>query len=437
MRTEQDIISQIKNISKRLCDYDNLLQITNDKKNYRMVYDYTVRPWNELALSNGIPGLCMLYAELSNNFPGEDWEMEGHKYLSRIVDCIREQGLISASMFSGGAGIGLAALCLSANGTKYTNFIHSINAYIIKMLPNILTMERKDGAIISHYDVMEGISGVLSYLLLQKDQNEILSCLKESIQYLINLTKDFQYHNNEIPGWYVSSKNQFSSVESEEYPEGNFNTSMSHGAAGIMSALSLAIIEGIELEGQRSAIRRILEFLDSYKIKEERIFWKGQISLKEYLNKEMIRNDNARRDAWCYGNIGIAYAMILAGGALGEQRPQKQGIQILHDTVKDIRGVFSPSFCHGFSGILQTLNSVEKIIHKEEFSKEKEQLQTKILSFYEEDYVFGFRNVEIDRNVIKKFDAIGILDGVCGTCLTLLDNNCTQKTPWSRAFMLV
>lgn len=430
-------VKMIKEIAKKMCDYDRLEKLVLREENYRKMEQYLMEPWSIEKLSNGIPGLCMLYGELSEQFPSEGWELEGHKYLEKIVAYIGQNGLSTPSMFSGASGIALACTCLSGNGTRYQKFIGSLNSFIVQKVPPILHANQGVGAIITHYDVIEGVSGILSYLLLHKETNTVLPVVEETIGYLIKLTDDIDYQGKRIPGWYVTSENQFSISESDYYNNGNFNTSMSHGVAGIMAALSLAIREGIELEGQKDAIRKILEFLKEYAVIDNRTVWNGQISLEDYLSKKQDRTKLIRRDAWCYGNIGICYAFILAGDVLDDKAYIDYGIKVLHETLNDIRGIFAPSFCHGYSGILQTVQAVEANIHRDEFAEEKEVLIKKILSFYDESYVYGFQNIELENNVARKFDYPGLLDGVAGICLTLLNNELGMKTPWSRAFMLI
>ena len=434
----QEYNSQIvKKIAKELTNYEKIIEVVNRKENWRKIFDYELIAWSDLTLSQGIPGLCILYGELSQQFPEEGWEVLGHKYLEKLVGIIQNNGLTTISMFSGASGIALATMCMSDGGKKYTNFIHSLNEYIKLKLKEIIAIPRTNGAIISLYDTIEGMSGILSYLLLQKNDNEMKPCIEEAIQYLIDITKDITYKGKRIPGWYVASENQFSKQESGLYPNGNFNTSLSHGISGILGALSLAIIEGIELDGQRKAIKKILDFLEETKMELNRTVWEGQVSFEEYTTKKYNPENVIRRDAWCYGNVGICYAYILAGTALKDNTYISYGLNILKDSLADIRGIFSATFCHGYGGILQVVNSIETLLQREIFAKEKEMLLSKIMGFYEKEYLYGFHNIEVEDNGFKSFEALGLLDGVVGVCLVLLSNELGRKTPWSRAFLLV
>lgn len=430
-------IQIVKRIAKELADYERIIEVANKKENRRKIFDFELTAWSDLTLSQGIPGLCMLYGELSEHFPEEGWEVLGHKYLEKLVGIIQKNGLTTISMFSGASGIALATMCMSDGGKKYTNFIHSLNEYIKFKLKEFIAIPKTNGAIISLYDTIEGMSGVLSYLLLQKKDNEMKPYIEETIQYLIEITKDITYKGEVVPGWYVASENQFSKQESRLYPDGNFNTSLSHGVSGILSALSLAMIEGFELDGQRKAIKKILDFLEETKMKLNRFVWEGQVSFEEYTTKKFNPENVIRRDAWCYGNVGICYAYILAGTALGDDTYVSSGLNILKDSLADIRGIFSVTFCHGYGGILQVVNSIEALLQREIFTEEKEVLLSKVMSFYENEYLYGFHNIEVEDNEFKSFEALGLLDGVVGVCLSLLSNELGSKTSWSRAFLLV
>ena len=69
--------------------------------------------------------------------------------------------------------------------------------------------------------------------------------------------------------------------------------------------------------------------------------------------------------------------------------------------MNNIKGIFSPTFCHGYAGLYQVLNSVEMLLQKEFFSLEKELLKNKIIDFYNPDYIYGFKNMELDNKMEK------------------------------------
>ena len=210
--------------------------------------------------------------------------------------------------------------------------------------------------------------------------------------------------------------------------------------AGPMTVLSKLLLEGIEIKGQKEAIKRMAEFLMEFKsFDKNRVFWKGQISFEEYKDRMVSEKNVIRRDAWCYGTPGICYALVCAGKALGDKKLMENSLKILKDSIGDIRGIFSPTFCHGYAGIYQILLSLEEQTGKEYFTDEKIKIKKKIYEFYKKDYIYGFYNVEPDdkNGKLKDYDSIGFLDGCIGTCLALLDGEGRNRNGyWKYAFQL-
>lgn len=434
----REIVDIVKKIASNLSYSDVVLETIAEKANEKK--DVIVSPWLLSNLSQGIPGICLLYGKLSECFPEEEkWGINAHAYLQYLVKEINEKGFQSISMFSGAAGIGLAVVSVSDDFRNYTRLLSGINSFIMKYYDTFLDSIElgKSGTRSVSYDIIEGLSGVMSYLSIYGEKYR--SLLDKGLEKLITLTDDIDIMGQSVPGWYIPSINQFSNLEKKLYPYGNFNTSFSHGVAGPLVILSEMKIKGITMEGQDEAINKIVLFLLKYKLKDEhRDFWKGQVDFREYVNKQLTNENIVRRDAWCYGNPGICYSLIIAGKAMKNDNWISYGIDNLRKTMEDIKGIFSPTFCHGYSGLYQILNSVELLIEKDIFSKEKQMLIDKIMSYYDPDYVFGFKNIEYDKETqrMQPFEEVGLLNGAVGICLSLLDGEYRSESHWKKAFAL-
>ncbi|MDN4619144.1 lanthionine synthetase C family protein [Paenibacillus sp. PsM32] len=433
-----DIVATVKDIATRMKHYDSLLQVVNHPRQQLSVNGQSINPWNPLTLSHGIPGVCMLYAELHAHFPEEGWDEVGHQYLSILVNEITQQGIHSSSMFSGAAGIGLAAICLSQNFQYYHKFIERIDDYLYSHIPEMIANFQQRDVFISDYDVIEGLSGIANYLLVHPTDERIQQLQTNVLEYLIQLSQDKEVKDLQVPGWYIPSAHQFTTQESELYPDGNFNLGLSHGIAGPLLILSKAWKQGIRLHGQEQAIRKMADFLLQFASEEDgHLFWKGFISWDEYKAGHASTEESFRRDAWCYGNPGIGLALWYAGTALEESLYRDLAITNLKETVNDIHSIFSPTFCHGSAGILQILQTIDKQSTVPQFEKEINIVSKTIINFYDKQYLFGFHNYEhFENSGLVPVDYIGLLDGVTGVCLPLLAVELTQMTPWDQSFSL-
>lgn len=437
----KDIVSIVKQIAVNLGDYDKMLHRVTDQSNIRVWNGISYPAWEPATLSHGIPGICLLYGKLMECFPEEEiWANLAHKYLGYLVKEINSMGIRTLSMFSGAAGIGLAVASVSNNFTNYGKLLNSINSYILSYYSSIYNINtNKIGVSSVYYDVIEGLTGVLSYCSIFYNHEKFRRVLLDGLSKLVSLTDDIMVDGKNVPAWFISSDNQFSEVEKALYPYGNFNTSFSHGITGPLAFLADMKSKGIVVEGQEGAINKIMQFLFDYRQSDgKRDFWKGQIDFREFINGKLSNENIVRRDAWCYGNPGICYAILKAGKAMKKSEWTNYALDNIKKTMTDIKGVFSPTFCHGFAGLYQILNSLEIIMKEGAFADEKKKLLDKIMGYYDPFYPYGFKNIEVgdDQGDIRAFEYIGALDGTVGVCLALLDGEFGGESLWKKAFVL-
>lgn len=397
--------------------------------------------WERITLSKGLPGICVLLGTMMERYPKETrWGDLANRCLGKCVEHLNTHGLPGISLFSGLSGVGLGAVCASEGLTNYRNLVGTINRQITTGVEGYTEALKKGGG--THcllYDAIEGLSGILNYLEIFKEDDLCREALEKGVNALVSLTGDILVQGYRVPGWYLPAENQFSRLEQEIYPAGNFNTSLSHGVAGPLIVLSKFYSAGIRMEGQRDAIEAIVDFYRRCRSSDgRRDFWKGQIDFYELAEEKITEKNAVRRDAWCYGAPGICYALIRAGIALENRELTEYAVENLRRAMQDIRGIFSPTFCHGYAGIYQVLQSAEDCLERELFGAEKRKIRQIILDFYESGYEFGFYNREFDREMgdWKEEETPGLLDGAAGVCLVLLENNNSCGNLWKRAFLL-
>lgn len=395
---------------------------------------------DSMTLSSGLPGICLLMTKMMEVYPEEEqWKNYANECIGTCVSRINEHGYAGLSMFSGLAGLGLASVCASENFQNYKKLLHTINEQIVNGVNELSNLLKKsEGVHSTWFDAIEGMSGILSYLLIYKNDNLCMQAIYKGTEALIALTRDICVNGAVVPAWYIPSEYQFSPVEGKIYPKGNFNTSLSHGIAGPLIMLSRLCMEGICLEGQEKAIEKIVHFyFETKQIIDQRVQWTGQIDFEEYTLKQITEKNFVRRDAWCYGTPGICYALAIAGKALKREEWISFAVCTLKDALKDIRGIFSPTFCHGYTGIYQVLTSMERILEKNLFLQEEIELESIIWDNYNKKNLYGFCDIEYNGiDGLEKQNIRTLLGGAAGVCLTLLEKEHPGNHMWEKAFLL-
>ncbi|HFR3430943.1 TPA: lanthionine synthetase LanC family protein, partial [Streptococcus suis] len=137
---------------------------------------YAEQPnYDLLTLSSGLPGLILLSSELTSLTSERKYSARTGKYVNFMVKQMRNYGVLSDSLFSGVSGIGISILHLVEEHPEYHNLLISFNEYI--KYYTLSKIENIDIKKISptDYDIIEGVSGVLVYLLSQEqDENDYI-----------------------------------------------------------------------------------------------------------------------------------------------------------------------------------------------------------------------------------------------------------------------
>jgi lantibiotic modifying enzyme len=258
------------------------------------------------------------------------------------------------------------------------------------------------------------------------------------LDYCIGITKDINWTPLTIPRWYLPRHYQFTQIDQQNFPQGNFNLGLAHGISGVLGFLSIAMLEGIEIEGLKEAVRRITDWLMK-KFNKRFGLWPNRVSFSyEVLDKE-LPYDQCSLEAWCYGTPGVARVLYLTGKALEDKVLQHGAIDAFMKILKrnhEQHSFQTPTFCHGLAGLLTLSKLMAKDTHISEFHEFSNKLENKILSFYDYKAPFGFKDREMlikDQNLLNlsscershfnefnEYDNIGFLDGVSGILLALL-----------------
>ncbi len=409
-------------------------------------------PWGDISLAHGYPSMVLLYHELHQRFPDQNWDRVRHEYIRKTVESIEQNGVRNLSLFSGLAGVCYAVSVVSQGSRHYQQLLQKLDEILLACLPDcyFLPLEKDISqgvpSSIFLYDLIQGIVGVGVYLLSRMHDARLFSTLVTLIELLIRRALPINVNGYEVAGWYLPFEHQFIEQDKKNYPQGNFNLGLSHGMTGILSFLSLASLAGIDLKGQKEAIECLRSWLQDKAIRRngilmwpERVTWASEIFGASDFGF-------MQRMGWCYGKPGILRTLYLAGIAEDDFLL----INEAHNRFKEIFRVSEeewnlpgPMFCHGLLGLYVTTLRMAQDTQDEELILESSRLKAKILDFYEPYSPFGFRDVEpksLDRESIHQehvhIDKAGLLDGSVGIALALLEAASPMKRRWDAPFLI-
>lgn len=411
----------IKNIYKKIIeeiiDTNNFYYIFNDKE--------------KLPTLSGIPSLILLINEMKQWDSSKDWDNIVYELL-KVINYNIKYTSNNITTVNGLAGIGYCCLTSKINDDVIVNYNKKLNRAIIEkskkyIFNNIAEMKMMEN--------IYGLSGIGRYLLNFKKDNEIYSTIKLIIEYGNNLINIDKQENRVIPRWSIEMADNNKVIE-EYYPMG-----VAHGICGVLSFLSLAIINGIEVEGQKKTIEEILKILYKFKLNNGDIDAFPRFFLEsEYINSQS--NNIVKNFNWCNGSLGIIRSIYLAGTALNNPYYIKDANDMILNICKigvkniDELGFISPTFCHGYSGLLSVLNSFKESVDDDLLNNMINITKKKILDFYEEENIFGFSNYEKAEDSVVKFQSMNIIAGLPSVLLPLEETISKNNKLWKGIYLM-
>lgn len=397
--------------------------------------------WSDLDLATGYPGLCLLFGEMDRLFPGEEWDVIGHSHLVQLQHSIQAYKLSSLSLWGGLSGIAIAVRGLSRGGSRYRGFMHTLQEVFLHHYQRNLRdaiHHLKIGVHMRDYDVFEGFTGIGRYLLAFADYPELRKALNAVLTYLVRLSENKIIDGQSVPGWHIPASNLVLPQEKIDFPYGSFNCGVAHGIPGPLALLSLSLSAGVEVPGQRQAIRRIAEWLLRWK-QEDKYgpFWPQWVAWET--QQSGIGVSDWRREAWCYGNLGVARTLWLAGKAL--DKPDWQQISLdtfvaLAHRPEEDWNIHAPTLCHGWAGLLQMTQRMYADSGADQLNAVRERLAWRILESFDGSTPFGFSEVIKTEHETSVLHSPGLLQGAVGAVLALLGLYSAQEPDWDQVLLI-
>lgn len=383
--------------------------------------------WDDLSLVSGYPSLLLFFSILQQKNMLDNEEIV-HQLVVKIKEAIEQEGIVDLSLFNGVSGISFALQQASCDGKRYKRMLATLNSILIDktehfFLQPILENVRQNRPTPSQlYDPICGITGIGRYALENRSQPQLNQLAEDITKTLIQFSHSLSIKGKKVPGWFLQSPS--SKIFNIYPPNGYFNLGLAHGITGVLAFLSIALLKGIEVSGHKETILRITEWIRSKSfMTNSGVQWPEFVSWEEEIQEEPHHTANSR-DAWCSGTPGIARTLFLAGKALRDNELKTFALStfrgIFRRTQKEW-GLLSPTICHGIAGLLLITAEMAKEDNCEDLIPKVNELKNILLTYYQPDAPFGFKNIELCPNQsYAEVSKICLLEGSIGILLTLL-----------------
>lgn len=365
------------------------------------------------SLACGAAGIALLHSELA--FTRPDHAATAHAWLSTAA-AGDLNGRPDATLFSGVPALAFATSAAAAGTGHYRNALTRLDTATTTLTYARLDaahnrIDRADLPALAEFDLIRGLTGLGAYHLLRNPRHDVTSAV---LAYLVRLSEPLPGTDG-LPGWWTDHGPTGQSPG--DYPGGHGNFGMAHGIAGPLALLSLALRQGIVVDGITDAVTRICTWFDRWQQQATTgPWWPRTITLDEARAGRTTQR-GPLQPSWCYGTPGIARAHQLAGIAIGDRSRQHIAeIALLHclDDPTQLARIVDPSLCHGAAGLLHTTWRTAKDSDSDTIADHLPQLTTLLASH--------LRTAPADA---------GLLEGRAGVGLALLTSG-TDVSPSSR-----
>jgi len=235
------------------------------------------------------------------------------------------------------------------------NLIEDLLPTIKEEVEDLLFLNSKNFNQITNYDFLHGSLG----LLFVANSCEKLLGKKFVTNLTTNLLKGLK--SNERGNYYNNWLSVFE-VNKRVADNTDINLSLSHGLPSLVIVLSK-----INIPESKEIVGNILKLIKSYKSTTD------TLSLYPSVVKVGHEIEYKSRLAWCYGDIGVAFAFWQAGKIFNNEEWEEEAIQIMLHASKRINLkenlVVDAALCHGTSGLAHIFNRFYKETGIQEFDK--------------------------------------------------------------------
>ncbi|MCT9139773.1 lanthionine synthetase C family protein [Streptomyces violarus] len=375
------------------------------------------REWESLSLTNGFPGVALLFAEHSANDPASS--KIAHEYLDQARLHVRAADLSHPGLYHGIGSLAFAVNAAHQATGGYRSSIETLDTAMRRGAATILeNVHSGISATFRNFDAISGLSGVGRYLL-NRPTSDNRDALKSILSYCVSLTEMTEEDGEALPRWWVRhAPNRY--IPDAQARDGHGNLGLAHGIAGPLTLLIDAHVAGVEVDGQLDSIRALADTLLRWTAHDEYgMYWPSFISFTAFKDGALPAGERRLRPSWCYGVPGVSYAVLRAGTVLRDARYRTAAIDSVNSMLSlppDALGIADSSICHGWAGLLHLVQKIERT-GEVNFSGAADLLAARVIEQFNPETPFGYQFAVMDPAV--SVNSPGFLDGAAGVALAL------------------
>jgi lantibiotic modifying enzyme len=370
------------------------------------------------SLAGGTAGRALLYNYLAASGVDAAAAEVALEQLESSLTALEEVRM-SASLHEGFAGIAWTHAHLA--GRLFERDEDSSLAAIDEALLDYLTQTPR----IDDYDLISGLVGLGVYALEHPAETTREALVTRIVARLSELAE----RHDDRATWFTRPA-MLGPSQLAQAPDGFYNLGMAHGIPAIVAWLGLVMASAVDGDAGRLVAGAVSWLREQERPSDE------LSAFSHWL--EPGKAPASARLAWCYGDPGVAIAMLSAARGAGRRDWEADALRIARRAATrspESSGVRDAGLCHGAAGVAHVFNRMHQATGEDWLADAARAWFARALDMRQPNGVGGFLGYTPSAEAPWRPET-GLLTGAAGIGLALLAA-CTSVEPeWDRVLLL-
>jgi hypothetical protein len=367
------------------------------------------------------PGPALLFSYLAACSPDDPHLPAVGPHLEAALRNTPE-GPLHACLYGGLAGLGWGAIHVQAA-------LHVDSEEIAEEIDDTLAEYLDRSSWTDAYDLISGLVGLGVYALERLPCPSAKTCLE---LILSRLTETAERRPEGLTWW--SHPNWIGEWSRARCPHGYYNLGVAHGVPGVIGLLGGVIAADVDVSRARPLLEGAVDWLLSQDPPDE-------LGYPFWLEARSGTPHRPSRVAWCYGDAGIAAALLSAARAAGEATWEGAARRIARRAARrppQDCGIADACLCHGAAGLGHLFNRLYQATDEPELGEAARFWFEQTFALRQPGKaVAGFPSWEVVPGGEKTWVAsAGFLNGAAGVGLALLAAVAPVEPTWDRILLV-
>jgi hypothetical protein len=300
--------------------------------------------------------LAIFYNELSRLHPTLEFHLLRDQRWDAAIEGLAQSDFVRPNLYGGFTGVGWASALLGSGDARADQDLSEDETHeeledaLVEFLEHVPTP--------ADYDLINGPVGWGLYSLERWPHPRAVRALELIVDFLEARAE----HVADGVRWWTSPE-LLPEWQREIAPNGYYNLGLAHGIPAICVILAQTLARGV----RPGASAKLLEGAMSW-VLAQRIAGAPGLSFPTTVVEGKAPSPG--RLAWCYGDLGVASALWVAGQVSGNESWSASALSIARRAAtipREGSGAVDAGLCHGASGIAHIFNRFYQETGEEEF----------------------------------------------------------------------